>query len=126
MPRKVGMIIAANPSTLINLARAGDKEKETLLRDIHDGTLSDRFDIPAEVRAAVAGKIAKRNPERSRFLEEIATRTGTLYPKDYWPNECIVGTWTGGSVGAYLRHFPTYFGETPVRDVSASSPAKDA
>jgi len=116
LPRKVGMIIAANPSTLINMARAGDKEKESLLRDIHDGTLSDRFDIPPEVRAAVARKIAKRNPERSHFLEEIAEHTGTLYPKDYWPNECVVGTWTGGSVGAYLRHFPTYFGETPVRD----------
>jgi hypothetical protein len=117
VPRKVGMMIAANPSTLINMARAGDKEKETLLRDIHDGALSDRFDIPPEVRAAVAGKIAKRNPERTRFLEDIIARTGTLYPKDYWPNECIVGTWTGGSVGAYLRHFPAYFGETPVRDV---------
>jgi hypothetical protein len=23
----------------------------------------------------------------------------------------------GGSVGAYLRHFPTYYGQTPVRDV---------
>ena len=34
VPRKVGMIIAANPSTLVNLARAGDQEKETLLRDM--------------------------------------------------------------------------------------------
>ena len=48
------MIIAANPSTLVNLARAGDQEKEALIRDIHDGTLSDRFDIPADVRAASA------------------------------------------------------------------------
>ena len=34
MARRVGMIIAANPSTLVNLARAGDQEKETLLRDL--------------------------------------------------------------------------------------------
>src|SRR5437660_2684458 len=53
LPRRVGMIISANPSTLVNLARAGDQEKESLIRDIHDGTLSDRFDVPADVRAAL-------------------------------------------------------------------------
>ena len=85
LPRTVGMIIAANPSTLVNLARAGDQEKEALIRDIHDGTLSDRFDIPADVRAALRRRISKRHPERARELEEIVRRTGTLYPKDYWP-----------------------------------------
>jgi hypothetical protein len=117
VPRKVGMIIAANPSTLVSLARAGDLEKETLIRDLFDGTLSTRFDIPPDVRAAVAGKIGKRHPDRARELEAIVRREGTLYPKDYWPSECIIGNWTGGSVGAYLRHFPKYFGSTPVRDV---------
>src|SRR5215469_16525496 len=32
IPRKVGWILAANPSTLINLARAGDQDKEALIR----------------------------------------------------------------------------------------------
>ncbi len=117
IPRKVGTIIAANPSTLVNLARAGDQEKESLIRDIHDGTLSNRFELPAEVRAAVARRIAKRDPERARELEAIVRQTGTLYPKDYWAKECIIGNWMGGSVGAYLRHFPKYYGATPVRDV---------
>jgi hypothetical protein len=117
VPRKAGLIIAANPSTLVNLARAGDQDKETLIRDIHDGTLSNRFDIPQEVRDAVAGAIAKRHEERSHFLEEIVRSTGSLYPKDYWPSECLIGNWMGGSVGAYLRHFPKYYGATPVRDV---------
>jgi hypothetical protein len=117
VPRRAGLIIAANPSTLVNLARAGDAEKETLIRDIHDGTLSDRFDIPAEVRAAVQKRIHKRHPERAHALEAIVEQTGTLYPKDYWPSDLVIGNWTGGSVGAYLRHFPKYFGNTPVRDV---------
>jgi hypothetical protein len=117
LPRKVGMIIAANPSTLVNMARAGDQEKETLVRDLCDGTLSERFDIPGPVRDGLKRKIKKRHPERARDLEEIIGRTGTLYPKDYWPKDCIIGNWTGGSVGAYLRHFPKYFGTTPVRDV---------
>src|SRR5262249_35623229 len=53
VPRRVGMVVAANPSTLVGLARAGDQEKEALIRDIHDGTLSQRFDVPPAVRAAV-------------------------------------------------------------------------
>lgn len=117
VPRKVGMVIAANPSTLVNLARLGDQEKETLLRDIHDGTLNPRFDIPRDIRALVESRLKKRNPERVLQLEEIVKRTGTLYPKDYWPADCILGNWMGGSMGAYLRQYPAYFGDTPVRDV---------
>jgi hypothetical protein len=117
LPRRVGMIIAANPSTLVNLARAGDQEKESLIRDLHDGTLSDRLDIAPDIRAALARKLARRHRERARELEAIVRRTGTLYPRDYWPRDCIIGNWMGGSVGAYLRHFPRYYGGTPLRDV---------
>jgi hypothetical protein len=117
MPKEVGLIIAANPSTLINLARTGDQEKESLIRDIHDGTLSHDYDIEPDIRAALVRRL-KRHPERARQLAALANRAGHLYPKDYWPaDRCLLGNWTGGSVGAYLRHFPTYFGDTPVRDV---------
>ncbi len=116
IPRKVGMIIAANPSTLINLARAGDQEKESLIRDLYDGTLSRHLDLPDDIRAELTRRL-RRHPERARQLEEIVRRTGTLYPKDYWPNDCILGNWMGGSVGTYLRHYPRYFGATPVRDI---------
>ena len=117
MPRPVGLVVAANPSTILTLARTGDHEKETLIRDIHDGTLSSRFDVSPEIRAALKPRL-RRNPARARELDDIVRRTGTLYPKDYWPSDrLMLGNWTGGSVGAYLRHFPTYFGDTPVRDV---------
>jgi hypothetical protein len=116
MPKKVALVIAANPSTVINIARAGDRDKELLIRDIHDGTLSDRYSIPPHVRAALKSKI-KKDPARAKELEAIASRTGTLYPKDYWPTDCLLGNWMGGSMGAYLQHYPKYFGSTPVRDV---------
>lgn len=117
LPRKVGMLIAANPSTLINFARFGDQEKDALIRDIHDGTLSERFSVPAEVRTAIAGRI-KKDPARARQLEEISNRTGTLLPRDYWnPERLVIGTWTGGTVGAYVRNFPRYYGAATVRDV---------
>ncbi len=116
IPRKIGMIIAANPSTLINLARSGDRDKESLIRDLHDGTLTGQFDLPADIRADLTRRL-RRHPERAHQLEEIVRRTGTLYPKDYWPSDCLLGNWTGGSVASYLRHYPRYFGATPVRDV---------
>ncbi|MBV9126155.1 MAG: GH3 auxin-responsive promoter family protein, partial [Planctomycetes bacterium] len=118
IPYRVGMIIAANPSTLVQLARAGDQEKETLLRDLHDGTLSDRFDIAPDIRAQVARRVRRRHRDRVRELERIIQQTGHLFPRDYWPADTsLLGNWTGGSVGAYLRHFPRFFGDTPVRDV---------
>ena len=118
LPHQAGMVIAANPSTLIQLARLGDQHKEELLRDLFDGTLSSQVDIPSEIRTTLARRLRRRCPERVRELEEIIRRTGSLYPKDYWPShKMVLGNWTGGSVGAYLRQFPRYFGDTPVRDV---------
>jgi hypothetical protein len=117
LPRAVGMIIAANPSTVVNLARAGDEHKEDLIRDLYDGTLNSKIELPAEVRAALGSKLRARHRQRARDLEEIVRRTGTLYPRDYWPRDCLIGNWTGGTVGTYLRHYPRYFGDTPVRDI---------
>ena len=37
--RDLGTIIAANPSTILAMARLGDREKETLIRDLYDGTI---------------------------------------------------------------------------------------
>jgi hypothetical protein len=113
----VGLVTAANPSTLVSLARTGDAERETLLRDLADGTLSSRFDVPRQVRDAAAKRISERHPQRVRELETIISRTGHLYPKDYWPTLQFLANWTGGSMGAYLRQFPQFWGTVPVRDI---------
>ncbi len=115
--RSLGMIVSANPSTLVGIARMCDEEKGNLIRDLHDGTLSDRFAIPPEVRQALAPRIAKPNRKRAKELETIVRRTGALYPKDCWPALQLLGNWTGGSAGAYLHFYPKYFGDLPVRDI---------
>jgi hypothetical protein len=116
LPRAVGLIVAANPSTMINLARAGDAQKESLIRDVADGTLTPRLDLPSDVRVELTRRL-EPDPDRARELERIADETGTLYPHQYWPRKCLLGNWTGGSMGAYLRHYPRYYGTHPVRDV---------
>jgi hypothetical protein len=115
--RDVGLTIAANPSTVLAIARLGDREKETLIRDLRDGTLSKRFHVPEPVRQALRFRVAWKRPRTARRLERIAERHGRLLPRDYWPNLAFLANWTGGTMGAYLRHYPEFFGEAPVRDI---------
>jgi hypothetical protein len=115
--RDVGTVIAANPSTILAMARLGDREKDVLIRDLADGTIDARWEIPAEVRRALRFRTAIRRRRAARRLERITERTGRLLPKDYWPNLDFLSNWMGGTMKAYLRGYPEFFGPTPVRDV---------
>ncbi len=115
--RNVSQLMAANPSTLVQLARTLDAEKESLLRDLHDGTLRADLDISPEVRAYLTPR-AKKNSVRANELSAIAGKLGRLYPMDVWPTDAtVINTWTGGSMGPYLRQLPQYYGEPPVHDL---------
>lgn len=114
--REVGAIIAANPSTIIGIARLGDREKETLIRDLHDGTIDPKWPIPSEIRDQLRFRTRWKRRKAARRLEEIAARTGRLSPTDLWPDLQFLANWTGGAMGAYLRQYPNLFPEVPVRD----------
>jgi hypothetical protein len=115
--RDVGTVIAANPSTILAMARLGDREKDVLIRDLADGTIDARWNIPDEVRRALRLRTSIPHRRAARRLERIVERTGRLLPKDYWPNLDFLSNWMGGTMKAYLRGYPEFFGETPVRDV---------
>lgn len=114
--RDVGALIAANPSTLLGIARLGDREKQTLIRDLFDGRIDPKWDIPEDVRRSLRfrGGIPRRRS--ARRLDEVAERTGRLLPRDIWPDLQFLANWTGGTMGAYLRQYPDVFGEVPIRD----------
>jgi hypothetical protein len=116
LPKHVGLWVAANPSTMISLARALDQHKERLIRDVHDGTLDATLELPGDVRKVIEARL-KPAPERAKELEEVVRETEHLYPKDAWTKPFLLGNWTGGSMGAYLQHYPRYFGNNWVRDV---------
>ena len=116
----VGLVMTANPSTLIHLAKLGDAHREILIRDIADGTLASHLDVDTPVRQALRRRLAK-NPERARFLEKIVATTGRLYPRDCWPAMTLLAVWTGGSAAAYLRSLQTYFGDVAIRDHGLSA-----
>jgi hypothetical protein len=115
--KKVGMLMSANPSTLVNLARFMDREKESLIRDLADGTLNADIDVPSDIRAALSTRLKPRM-ERAAELEAFARKSGSLLPKDVWPaDRLLIGCWTGGSVRPYLRQLASYYGDAPVRDL---------
>lgn len=114
--RDVGLFVSANPSTMVNLARFGDEHKEELIRDIHDGGVHREFPMPPGVLETERKRL-EPNPTRAREVERIINEMGRLRPKDVWPNLGMMGNWTGGSVGAYLRHYPEYFGHPSIRDI---------
>jgi hypothetical protein len=111
----VGFLITANPATLLKLARAIDSEPERVLRDLRDGTLAPDLPIPPTLRTSLEARL-QPTPEAARRLAGIAERTGRLLPCDYW-QLAFLANWTGGSMALYLRDFPEYFGDTPVRDI---------
>lgn len=115
----VGMIITANPSTLLEFGQRMDREKESLIRDIHDGTLS--CEVPLELRQMLARRILKRRPERARQLEQIVAVHDELLPKVAWPELSVLAIWTGGSVNVYLPKLPAVYGEVSIRDHGLSA-----
>jgi hypothetical protein len=117
--RKVGMVVTANPSSLVEFARRASRQSDALVRDIHDGTLS--WEIPDPVREALKSRIAKRNPRRARELERLINRHGALLPKHAWPGLSVIAVWTGGSIGLFLPRLAELYGDAAIRDHGLSA-----
>ena len=118
---RVGMIITANPSTLVGLARLADAYRESLIRDLFDGTLSPRMAVSPQIRDLLRGRFRRRHRRRARELDRIVEQTDTLYPRDFWPRMSVLAVWTGGSVGAYLSQLEKYYGKVTFRDHGLSA-----
>jgi hypothetical protein len=115
MPRDVAFVITASPATQLKLARTGAEHAESLIRDIHDGTLRADLPVPAEVREELRPRL-KADPANARRLESMLREHGRLLPMHYW-NLSFLANWTGGTMSLYLRDFAEYFGSVPVRDI---------
>ncbi|MEM1225427.1 MAG: GH3 auxin-responsive promoter family protein [Planctomycetota bacterium] len=118
---RVGMIITANPSTLVRVAKRADEMKEDLIRDIRDGTLSESIDVPASVRERLRSRL-RSDPDRAKELSDLIKTKETLNLLDAWPGLEMLAVWTGGSVGSYLGQLKKRIGSTHIRDhgISAS------
>lgn len=119
--RRVGMIITANPLTLISLAKLADEQQESLLRDLHDGTLSLPAESAGATEVSLPSRIRRVDKQRSRELERIISQTGHLYPRDFWPELSVVAVWMGGPVGAFIPELRSLYGDCSYRDHGLSA-----
>jgi len=120
LTKPVGWMVTVTPANLLRVAQVGQEQKEHLIRDLSDGTLHEGIDVPEPLRNRLARVLRTRLPKRARELERIVNRTGTFYPKDYWPLSLIC-CWLGGTVGFRARDLSTYYGDIPRRDVGLVS-----
>jgi hypothetical protein len=116
---RIGMMITANPSTLVEFAHRADCDRESLIRDICDGTLS--CEVPPEVRSAISRQVHARQPGRARQLERIVEQHGTLLPRHAWPHLSVLAVWMGGSVRVYLPQLERLYGGVAIRDHGLSA-----
>lgn len=115
------MVTTANPSTLIAFARQLDRDKEHLIRDLHDGTLHDAGRFPAAAVGGLRRRLGQRQPERARALEAAALAAGRLTPRVAWERLELLGVWAGGTLGPYLKMLPDLYGSIALRDHGLSA-----
>lgn len=99
--RNVTLVVTANPSTMVELQHNVDMWYDDFCEDIEKGTLSAKFDIPAEIREACKPYF-KPNPERANELRELKKKYGQVTPKHYWPQLQLLTTWKCGNTKIYL------------------------
>jgi GH3 auxin-responsive promoter len=111
----ISCIATVNPSTVVLLGDRLAQHTEPIIRDVRDGSLSSEFSVPQELRDSLH---LRPDPERARHLERAAAAGGgPLRPGLAWPELAAIGCWKGGTVGAYLAKFDTYFPQgPPIRD----------
>jgi hypothetical protein len=115
--QSVSFLFSCNPSTVLLLAQRMDEFADDIINDIRNGTLSENYDVPAEIRSECEPYL-KADPSRADELDEIRQRTGALRPREVWPDLCVIACWKGGSVGTYLKKFNQYFpDDVAVRDL---------
>ena len=106
----ISCIATVNPSTVLLLGDRLARHSEAIIRDVRDGSLSSAFPVPQELRDSLH---LRPDPERAKHLERAAASGGGVL----WPGLAAIGCWKGGTVGAYLAKFDTYFPQgPPVRD----------
>jgi len=120
LSRRASMCVAPNPSTFLRMAELGNRESETFIRAIHDGSLglSEDQALSAHDRevCATLQHGLKPNPQWAKDMERVRAADGVLRPKDIWPNLKLIACWLGGSCGVQADRLIDWYGEVAFRD----------
>jgi hypothetical protein len=114
----VTMFNTANPSTIVLLAKKGDQYKEQLIEDIRQGTLRSDLKLEPEIRAVLEKRLSPDGTLADQLEQAIEQDVECkLRPRDYWPNLAVIGCWTGGNSGTFLKDLDRWYPEVPKRDL---------
>lgn len=106
--KDVHLLVTANPSTIVEMQNNVNEFFYEYVKDIENGTLSEKLKIEPEIRATIAATF-KPNPQRAAELRALKEKYGTVLPKHYWPNIQVLTTWKCGNTQVYLEKFKDSF-----------------
>ena len=116
--QSLSLLVSVNPSTLLVLCERLAQHTKSIINDIRNGGLSERFDVSPAIREKIQSYL-NADPARAGELQKLAaTHRNKLVPKAIWPQLAAVACWQGGTVGTYLDKLKPYFPENiPFRDL---------
>lgn len=98
MAQDVRFIVSNNIAGFEKLTISADKNLQEICRDIKNGSLSTKFNIPQKIRSELAPSLLP-NPERAEKILNLKQKYNEIYPAHYWPDLNVVCCWLSGSVG---------------------------
>ncbi|MBR6551189.1 MAG: GH3 auxin-responsive promoter family protein [Paludibacteraceae bacterium] len=106
--RDLTLWATANPSTILELLRTLDENKEEMIEDIEKGTLSWNFEISDYIRAELDAYMSPQ-PLRAAELRRLLQEHGKLMPKHFWPWLQLLSTWKCGNTKIYMEKYMDQF-----------------
>ena len=104
----IHLVVTANPSSVLEMQKCVDTWYDEMVKDIENGTLSDKVTISDEIRADIA-PFLKKNPERAAELRKLKEEVGRPLFKHYWPDLQVLNTWKCGNTRVYIEKMKGFF-----------------
>jgi len=105
-------IVSFFPITLLYAMRDLQNHAEEFLRDLSDGTITSRLDIPKKTRRNLRKRLGK-NPHRARQLTALLEQDHFTV-RDIWPHVGAILTATGGAFHFYTEQLKPYLGDVKI------------
>ena len=108
--QNVTWIITPNPSTLVEMQNNANEFYDEYVKDVENGTISDKFQIDDHIREILLKEI-EPDPERAEELRQLKAKYGVVLPKHYWTNLQVISTWMCGNTHVYHQKIKNSFPE---------------
>lgn len=116
----VSLLLTPNPATLQRIADELATHASTIISAIRDGQIGMDITHLSDSQQDLLRELEQHcspNPKRAQSLQALLDKQGTLYPKDCWPDLCLIGCWLGGSAGIHARSLKRVYGDVTLRDL---------